>query len=89
MKQPYLTLNTGTRMPLCGLGVYKAQEENSEVERAICYATEAGYRLIDTASVYKNEAGVGRGIKDCGIPREDLFVTTKVWNTAQHRGGYC
>ena len=78
-------LNTNREMPLLGLGVYKATGEN-EAERAIVSAVENGYRLIDTASVYKNEENVGRGIAQCGIPRSELFVTTKVWNTAQRLG---
>ena len=79
---PSLTLNTKDKMPMLGLGVYKATGPN-ELETAISYALESGYRLIDTASVYKNEDGVGRAIKSSSIPREDLFITTKVWNTAQ------
>ncbi|MCI6043074.1 aldo/keto reductase [bacterium] len=82
---PSLTLNTKDKMPMLGLGVYKATGPN-EVETAISYALESGYRLIDTASVYKNEDGVGRAIKSSSIPREDLFITTKVWNTAQRIG---
>lgn len=78
-------LNDGRQMPLLGLGVYKAVGEN-EVEQAIADAADAGYRLIDTASVYKNEDGVGRGLKALTIPREELFVTTKIWNTAQRIG---
>lgn len=78
-------LNTDREMPLLGLGVYKATGEN-EVEQAICRAVDAGYRLIDTASAYANEDGVGRGIAQCGIPRKDLFVTTKIWNNAQRLG---
>ena len=80
-----IILNDGRQMPLLGLGVYKAVGEN-EVEQAIADAADAGYRLIDTASVYKNEDGVGRGIKALTIPREELFVTTKIWNTAQSIG---
>lgn len=80
-----IILNDGRQMPLLGLGVYKAVGEN-EVEQAIADAADAGYRLIDTASVYKNENGVGRGIKALTIPREELFVTTKIWNTAQRIG---
>ena len=78
---PALTLNTNDKMPLLGLGVYKSVGPG-EVESAIFYALEAGYRLIDTASVYKNEDGVGRAVKAASIPREKLFITTKVWNTA-------
>lgn len=80
-----IILDDGRQMPLLGLGVYKAVGEN-EVEQAIADAADAGYRLIDTASVYKNEDGVGRGIKALTIPREELFVTTKIWNTAQRIG---
>lgn len=72
-------------MPMLGLGVYKAVGEN-EVENAIFHAARAGYRLIDTASVYKNEDGVGRGLKAIPIPREEMFITTKVWNNAQRVG---
>lgn len=78
-------LNNDREMPLLGLGVYKATGEN-EAENAIIAAADAGYRLIDTASVYKNEENVGRGIMKCGVPRKDLFITTKVWNTAQRLG---
>ncbi|MDO4679493.1 MAG: aldo/keto reductase [Eubacteriales bacterium] len=78
-------LNNDREMPLLGLGVYKATGEN-EAENAIITAADAGYRLIDTASVYKNEENVGRGIMKCGVPRKDLFITTKVWNTAQRLG---
>ncbi|MGI6069598.1 MAG: aldo/keto reductase [Blautia sp.] len=78
-------LNTNENMPLLGLGVYKATGEN-EVENAIAAAVSCGYRLIDTASVYTNEDGVGRGIARCGIPREELFITTKIWNNAQRLG---
>ena len=78
-------LNTNREMPLLGLGVYKATGEN-EAENAIISAVESGYRLIDTASAYKNEENVGRGIARCGVSRGELFVTTKVWNTAQRIG---
>ena len=78
-------LNTNREMPLLGLGVYKATGEN-EAENSIISAVESGYRLIDTASAYKNEENVGRGIARCGVSRGELFVTTKVWNTAQRIG---
>lgn len=78
-------LNDDREMPLLGLGVYKATGDN-EAETAIAAAVSAGYRLIDTASVYKNEENVGRGIARCGVPRKDLFVTSKIWNTAQRLG---
>lgn len=80
-----IRLNTNEEMPLLGLGVYKATAEN-EVENAIRCAVDAGYRLIDTASAYSNEDGVGRGIRQCGLPRENLFITTKIWNNAQRLG---
>ena len=80
-----ITLNTGAAMPRLGLGCYKASEDN-EVQSAIKDAVSVGYRLFDTASAYKNEEGVGQGIRECGIPREELFVTTKVWNNAQRLG---
>ena len=78
-------LNTNREMPLLVLGVYKATGEN-EAENSIISAVESGYRLIDTASAYKNEENVGRGIARCGVSRGELFVTTKVWNTAQRIG---
>jgi diketogulonate reductase-like aldo/keto reductase len=69
-------------MPWLGLGVFRADNGN-EVEQAIHWALEVGYRHIDTASIYENEEGVGRAIASCGVPRESLFVTTKVWNSDQ------
>ena len=82
---PSLTLNTNASMPLLGLGVYKATAPG-EVEGAIATALDLGYRLIDTASAYKNEEGVGRGIRSSSVPRKELFITTKLWNTAQRIG---
>ena len=82
---PSLTLNTNASMPLLGLGVYKATAPG-EVESAIATALDLGYRLIDTASAYKNEEGVGRGIRSSSVPRKELFITTKLWNTAQRIG---
>ena len=75
-----ILLNDGHKMPLLGLGVYKA-DAGTEVEQAIQDAVCSGYRLIDTASVYKNEDGVGRGLKALDVPREELFITTKIWVT--------
>jgi diketogulonate reductase-like aldo/keto reductase len=72
-------------MPLLGLGVYKAGNDG-EAEHAISTAVKAGYRLIDTASAYKNEESVGRGIARCGVSRKDLFITSKIWNNAQRMG---
>jgi len=77
-----VTLNNGVAMPRLGLGVWNA-EDGDEVEKAVQTAIEAGYRLIDTAAIYKNEAGVGSGIRASGVPREELFVTTKLWNSDQ------
>ena len=85
MENKTILLNTNREMPVIGLGVYKATGEN-EVERAICYATKAGYSLIDTASAYGNEDGVGRGVKQCSVSRDELFITTKIWNNAQRLG---
>ena len=82
---PTITLNDGRAMPLLGLGVYKATAPG-EVEGAISTALDLGYRLIDTASAYKNEEGVGRGIRSSSVPRKELFITTKLWNTAQRIG---
>ncbi|GGE29086.1 glyoxal reductase [Pullulanibacillus camelliae] len=75
-------LNNGVEMPIFGLGVYKV-EEGPEVKNAVRAALEAGYRSIDTASFYANEEGVGEAIKEAGVPREELFITTKVWNNQQ------
>ena len=80
---PTITLNDGRAMPLLGLGTYKSTEK--EAEKAIVTAAKYG-RLIDTASSYKNEDSIGRGIRASGIPRENFFITTKVWNTAQRVG---
>lgn len=75
-------LHNGVQMPWIGLGVYKA-EDGDEVIQAIKWAIDAGYRSIDTASLYENEAGVGQAIAESHVPREELFITTKVWNTDQ------
>lgn len=76
---PTITLNNGVVIPQVGLGVFQTKE-GAEVERAVSAALEAGYRMIDTAAIYGNEVGVGRAIKDSGIPREEIFITTKLWN---------
>ena len=73
----YVTLNNGIQMPILGYGVY--QVKNEECERCVLDAIDAGYRLIDTAHSYGNEEAVGNAIKKCGVAREDLFITTKVW----------
>ncbi|MBB3908531.1 aldo/keto reductase [Anoxybacillus sp. UARK-01] len=75
-------LSNGVKMPWLGLGVYKVSN-GDEVVKAVRTALEIGYRHIDTASFYENEEGVGQAIKESGIPREQLFITTKVWNTEQ------
>jgi 2,5-diketo-D-gluconate reductase A len=80
--QPLITLNNGVQMPQLGLGVWQAKD-GQEVETAVLSALKSGYRLIDTAAVYGNESGVGRAIAESGIPREEIFVTTKVWNADQ------
>lgn len=77
-------LHNGVPMPWLGLGVFRA-DNGREVEQAIHWAFEAGYRHIDTASVYGNEEGVGRAVAGGGVPREEVFVTTKVWNSDQGR----
>lgn len=76
------TLNNGVKMPYFGLGVYQS-EDGQEVVNAVKWALEVGYRHIDTASIYKNEEGVGRGIKESPIERSDIFVVSKVWNADQ------
>ncbi len=77
----YTELNNGVAMPLLGLGVYDMY--NQEAEKAILQALEIGYRLIDTASMYNNEVEVGNAIRQSGLPREDIFLTTKV-NDSDH-----
>ncbi|WP_042222179.1 aldo/keto reductase [Oceanobacillus manasiensis] len=80
--QDTVTLNNGVKMPGFGLGVYKVEDGKTVVE-AVEAALQHGYRSIDTASYYENEEGVGQAIRDSGIPREDIFVTSKVWNDEQ------
>lgn len=73
-----VTLNNGVKMPLFGLGVYLANQ-GKETEQAVQWALETGYRHIDTAQIYRNERSVGKGIQASGVPRRDIFITTKVW----------
>ncbi|WP_026679337.1 aldo/keto reductase [Fictibacillus gelatini] len=80
--QDTTTLHNGVKMPWVGLGVWRVNE-GEEVVQSVKWAIEAGYRSIDTAAVYKNEEGVGKAIKETGVPREELFITTKVWNDDQ------
>ena len=75
----YVTLNNGVKMPQLGYGVYQTPAE--ETERCVLAAIKNGYRSIDTAQAYGNEEGVGNAIAKCGLPREELFITTKVWIT--------
>ncbi|SHO63453.1 2,5-diketo-D-gluconate reductase A [Pseudoxanthobacter soli DSM 19599] len=79
--QPHLTFNDGRAIPQVGLGVW--QTPNDVAVTAVRTALEAGYRHVDTAAIYENETGVGEGIRAAGLPRDDLFVTTKVWNADQ------
>lgn len=73
----YQTLSNGTKMPMLGFGVYQTPPEDTA--RCVREALEVGYRLIDTAQAYHNEEGVGTGIRESGVTREDIFLTTKVW----------
>lgn len=77
-KQTYVRLNSGYDMPQMGLGVFMIPEGKATVE-AVRTALELGYRQIDTAHAYQNERSVGQAVKESGIPREDIFITTKLW----------
>ncbi|MFD2210586.1 aldo/keto reductase [Virgibacillus halophilus] len=77
----YVTLNNGLKMPQLGFGVWQVPDD--EATPAVTKALEVGYRSIDTAKVYENEAGVGKALAATEVPREDLFITTKVWNSDQ------
>jgi 2,5-diketo-D-gluconate reductase A len=74
----YVTLNNGVQMPILGFGVFQIADAK-ECERSVADAIEAGYRLIDTAASYMNEEAVGNGLRGCGVAREALFVTSKLW----------
>ncbi|MEU6444011.1 aldo/keto reductase [Streptomyces sp. NPDC047046] len=78
---PTVTLNNGVLMPQLGFGVFQVPDE--ETTAAVTSALEAGYRSVDTAAVYGNERGVGRALASSGVPRGELFVTTKLWNDDQ------
>ncbi|MDO5735858.1 MAG: aldo/keto reductase [Propionibacteriaceae bacterium] len=80
---PLKKLNDGTQIPQLGLGVF--QLDNDAAHRATLAAFEAGYRHVDTAAIYRNEVGVGRAIAESGLSRDEIFVTTKLWNKAQGR----
>ena len=75
----YVTLNNGVKMPILGYGVY--QTPPADTEKCVLEAIQTGYRSIDTAQAYGNEEGVGNAIEKCGLPREELFITTKIWIT--------
>jgi diketogulonate reductase-like aldo/keto reductase len=82
IKTSKVKLSNGVEMPWLGLGVFRSKE-GPEVENAVKVALEQGYRSIDTAAVYQNEKGVGRAIVESGVPRKEIFLTTKVWNSDQ------
>ncbi|SHF34047.1 aldo/keto reductase [Chryseobacterium sp. OV279] len=76
--QPVVTLNNGVDIPALGFGVWQ-MENLEECERAVVKAIQTGYRMIDTAAIYQNETAVGKAVKDSGVSRDDLFITSKVW----------
>jgi diketogulonate reductase-like aldo/keto reductase len=78
-------LASGRKMPKLGFGTWKIKD-GREVKEAVIHAIEAGYRHVDTAAIYENETGVGQAIHDCRVPRESIFLTTKIWND-DIRGG--
>ena len=77
---PTITLNNGVKIPAIGYGVFRMKDP-AECEEAVVQAIQSGYRLIDTAAAYENEEAVCRAIRRCGVPREELFITTKLWIT--------
>jgi methylglyoxal/glyoxal reductase len=79
-----VALNNGLNMPWLGFGVFQMQE-GAEVENAVKWALETGYRSLDTAAVYGNERGVGKAMQASGVPREEIFLTTKLWNADQRK----
>jgi 2,5-diketo-D-gluconate reductase A len=81
MSQPFVTLNDGSKIPQIGLGTYQAAADRTA--KMVETALGVGYRHIDTAMIYRNEAGVGAGLRASGLPREDVFITTKLWNSDQ------
>src|SRR6056297_3393631 len=80
--QSKVALNNGVEIPWVGLGVFQS-EPGPETQQAVEWALEIGYRHIDTAALYGNEASVGRALRASGLPRDEVFITTKVWNTDQ------
>ncbi|MCQ0969426.1 aldo/keto reductase (plasmid) [Paracoccus sp. TK19116] len=83
MTQPMMTFNDGHTMPQLGAGIWQVPKD--QTARVVREALEIGYRLIDGAKAYGNEEGLGQGLRDSGIPRDEVFVTTKLWNDAQGR----
>ena len=81
----FVTLNNGVQMPMLGFGVFRVEDGNQCIE-AVKTALAAGYRSLDTAAIYGNEKSVGQAMKESGVPREDIFLTTKVWNEVQRTG---
>ena len=79
--QTLINFSDGNSIPQIGLGVWQATQEQAAA--SVCHALKSGYRHIDTAAIYQNEEGVGQGIKQSGVARDEIFVTTKVWNDAQ------
>lgn len=79
VKERFKVLSNGVKIPSIGFGTYKSGNEK-ETADIVSYALKIGYRQIDTASFYGNEIGIGKGIKNSGIPREEIFITTKLWN---------
>ena len=85
MKQTYITLNDGNKIPQFGLGVYMVPGD--ETTREACLAAlKMGYRHIDTAHAYQNERGVGKAVKESGIPREEIWITSKLWPSEYGEG---
>lgn len=80
-KTSYIQLNDGNKIPQIGLGVWQATPEQTAM--AVREALQVGYRHIDTASIYRNESGVGVGFRESGLPRQEVFITTKIWNDDQ------
>lgn len=83
----YKVLNNDLKMPMVGLGVYNISER--ETQRVVEDAISAGYRSIDTAAMYYNEKGVGDAVRACGVPRDELFITTKICDSCYTRRKHC
>ncbi len=82
MSVPTITLNDGVQIPQLGFGVWRVSPD--DIVSSVRTAIEVGYRHIDTAAIYGNEEGVGQAIRESGVPREELFITTKLWNDSHH-----